>query len=132
MYKTNLRMMVDEHMQLKLSDFFETKDGMVEPTLEQINKWDAAGLKVKYIRFDNGGENKKLKARSESSDWKMNITCEFTAQDTPQQHILVEIVFAVVTNCSRELMAHANFPIKVRYKCGMWHLRRLHYWIDSL
>ena len=63
-YKPNWRMMVDERTQLKFSDFFETKDGMVEPTLEQINKWDAAGLKVKYIRLDNAGENKKLKARS--------------------------------------------------------------------
>ncbi len=36
--KPNWRIMVDEYTQLNFSDFFETKNGMVEPTCEQLHK----------------------------------------------------------------------------------------------
>ena len=84
---------------------------MVEPILEQINKWKAAGKTVKYIWLDNAGKKKKLKACSESSDWKMNITFEFMARDTQQQNHSAEIRFAVIANCGRALMYHANVPL---------------------
>ena len=53
--------MVDEHAQLKFSDFHETKNGMVEPACEQFKKWEQAGKKVDVVRLDNAGENKLLK-----------------------------------------------------------------------
>ena len=49
-------------------DFFETKDGMVESTLDNINKYNASRLKVRYIRLNNAGENKKLKSEIKISD----------------------------------------------------------------
>ena len=54
------RIMVDERTQLKFSDFFDTKDGMVEPTCEQLYRWMRNGKVVKYIRLDDAGENKAL------------------------------------------------------------------------
>jgi hypothetical protein len=56
--KPNWRIMVDERTQLKFSDFFETKNGMIEPTCEQFQKWHQHGMPVKYVRLDNAGENK--------------------------------------------------------------------------
>jgi hypothetical protein len=114
--KPNWRIMVDERTGMKFSDFFETKNGMVEPTCVQWNKWKNAGLGVKYVRLDNAGENKKLKERSESSDWKLDIEFEFTARDTPQQNHLAELGFAVLANRGRALMHRANVPEKERYK----------------
>jgi hypothetical protein len=38
MYKGNWQIMVDERTQLKFSDFFDTKNGMVEETCEQLHR----------------------------------------------------------------------------------------------
>jgi hypothetical protein len=35
--------MVDERTQLKFSDFFDTKNGMVEETCEQLHCWKESG-----------------------------------------------------------------------------------------
>ena len=64
--KPNWRIMVDEKTNLKFSDVFQTKNGMVEPTCEQLNKWKQARRPVKFIRLDNAGENKLLKPRAET------------------------------------------------------------------
>jgi hypothetical protein len=58
------RIMVDERTQLKFSNFSRTKDGMVKPTCEQLHRWKEAGRAVKYIRLDDGGENKALQKRA--------------------------------------------------------------------
>jgi hypothetical protein len=42
-YKGNWRIMMDEHTQLKFSDFFDTKNGMVEETCEQLHRWEENG-----------------------------------------------------------------------------------------
>ena len=62
------RIMVDERTQLKFSGFFKKKSNMVEPTLEQFQRWKLAGQTVKYVRCDNAGENKALQKRSDSVD----------------------------------------------------------------
>jgi len=85
------QIMVDKKTQLKFSDFYKTKDGMIEPTCEQLFKWQKTNKTVMYIRLDNAGENKRLQKRCESADWKLTITFEeYTARDTPQQNTLAE------------------------------------------
>ena len=44
---------------------------MVEPTCELLYKWIQTGKKVKAIRLDNAGENRKLKDRCQSNAWKL-------------------------------------------------------------
>jgi hypothetical protein len=90
--------MVDKRTQLKFSNFYPTKNGMVEPTCEQFQKWKQHGKPVKFVRMDNAGENKLLKKRCESSDWKLGIKFEFTARATPQQNSLSEVGFATIAN----------------------------------
>lgn len=107
---------VDEKTGLKFLDFTETKDAMVEPTLEKFNKWKQAGMPVENVRLDNAGENKKMKARSESADWKMNINWEFTARNTPQQNHLAELGFTTLAKGARAMMHAANVPPDIRYK----------------
>jgi len=114
--KRHWRILVDERTQMKFSKFFTTKSGMVEPTLEQIAKWKANNLVVKYIRCDNAGENKTLQKRSESKDWKMNLQFEYTARNTPQQNHLAELGFAVLANRGRAMMSAANVPKAMRYQ----------------
>jgi hypothetical protein len=67
-YKGNWRIMVDERTQLKFSDFFDTKNGMVEETCEQLHRWKQSQREAKLIRLDNAGENKLLQQRSQRAD----------------------------------------------------------------
>jgi hypothetical protein len=115
-YKGNWRIMVDERTQLKSSDIFDTKNGMVEETCEQLHRWKESGRGAKIIRLDNAGENQLLQQRTQSADWKLNVTYEFTARDTPQQNHLAELGFAHLANYGRALMARANLPLNIRYK----------------
>jgi hypothetical protein len=79
--------------------------------------WKQAGKQVKYIRLDNAGENKKLKTRSDSADWKLNIDFGFTSRDTPQQnHLVAELGFATIANRGRAVMHRANVPLATKYK----------------
>jgi hypothetical protein len=47
--KPNWCIMVDQESQLKISDFFETKDKMVAPTLAKIKKLIQNGIDIKII-----------------------------------------------------------------------------------
>lgn len=114
--KSNWRLIVvDQNIQIKFSMFLPAKSDMVEPTCEQLYKWDKEGLKVTHLRMDNAGENKSLKQRMESKDWKLQIVCEFTARDTPQQNSLAEVGFATLSNRGRALMHRANLTMPERY-----------------
>ena len=107
---------VDERTQLKFSSFHKHKDDMVESSCELLNRWKHAGNPVKFIRCDNAGENRTLQKRANSSDWKLNITFEFTPRDTPQHNHLAELALASIASKGRSLMSAANIPTKIRYK----------------
>jgi hypothetical protein len=115
--KQNCRIMVEERTPLKFSDFYMTKNGIIEPTCEQFQKWKQSVKQVKCVRLDNAGENKKLQKRCKSSDWKLGIKFDYsTACATLQQNSLSEVGFAMVANQGRALMARANIPMAVRYR----------------
>ena len=114
--KPHMRLMVHETSGLKIASFHKAKNGMVEPTCEQINKWKGMGIPVTKIRLDNAGENKLLEKRSQSADWKLNLEFEFTARDTPQQNHLAEVGLSTIANRGRAMMAAANIPVELRLK----------------
>jgi hypothetical protein len=74
------------------------KKEMIKPTCAQLNRWKASGHRVKYIRMDNTGKNAALQERSDSSNWKLGIDFEYTAQNPPQQNYLAEQGFAHLAN----------------------------------
>ena len=61
-FKSNWNLMVDHAVGFKHSGFYETKSGMVEPTIQQLQRWKREKHRVLTIRCDNAGENKKLEA----------------------------------------------------------------------
>jgi hypothetical protein len=109
--KPNWQLMVDEQTRLKFSNLFQTKNGMVEPTCAQFHRWKQNGKAFSHVRMDGAGENKTLKMRSDSSDWKLNLKYEITARDTPQMNHLVELGFATLANRGRAMMTQANVPL---------------------
>ena len=74
---------MDEKTEMKWLDFYLTKDEMVEPTCEKCERWKAAGMPVKNVRCDNGGENIKLEKRCNGVEWKLDVTFDYTVRDTP-------------------------------------------------
>ena len=116
MYKPHLHIVVMEAMQLKFVHFFETKDGMVEPTCELFSCWKHAGHGVEIICLDNAGENLALQNRCNSATWQLGIKFEFTARDTPQQNSLEEVGIFTLANCVWAMMHYAHVPLEYRYK----------------
>ena len=84
---------------------------MVEPTCEQLHKWQQSNIWINHLRLDNAGENKLLQTRCASKDWEMICEFEFTACDTPQQNSLAEVGFVTLANRGRARMHHANLPM---------------------
>jgi hypothetical protein len=112
----NWRMSVDEHSTLKVSHFFPTKNAMVEPTCELLHKWKNNGKTVKYLCMDtNAGGNKILQQRAASKDWKLDLTCKFTARNTPQQNHTDELGLSDVSSKGWAVMIAAHVPLKERY-----------------
>jgi hypothetical protein len=116
LYNRHWRMMVDEYSGCHFTDFFDTKNGMIEPTCAKFQQWKQADKTVKHLRMDNAGENNKLLERANGADWKLNIAAEYTARDTPQQNHRAELAIADDAARGRALMAAANIPTKYRYK----------------
>ena len=110
--------MVDEHTQFKISDFFISKKAMIEPTCEKLFKLNAEEKNVKYIRCDDGGENRGLMNWLHSSDWKLPIRFEFTGRDTPQRNHLAEVAFATIAGHGRAIMSAAGVP--KHYRENFW------------
>ena len=108
--------MVKEWTGYKIPDFFPSKSAMVEPTCEKLNIMRQLNKLPKYLRMDNGGENVKLEKRLQSKDWKIPITIEYTARDTPQCNSLVEVGFATLGSQARAMMLNANVPKNKRMK----------------
>ena len=108
-------LVVDQEIQIKFSKFFRHKNDMVQPTCKQLNKWHQAKLGVTHLRMDNVGENKLLQQNIEGKDWKLPITTEYTARDTPQQNSIAEVGFATIANWGRSMMHQANLPMALRY-----------------
>jgi hypothetical protein len=66
--KPHWRILVDARTQMKWSDFFATKDGMIEPTCQIFHVWKEEKRPVTHLRMDNAGENVKLIERCKSAD----------------------------------------------------------------
>jgi hypothetical protein len=67
--KPNWRILVDQESQLKISDFFETKDKMVSLTLAKIKNFIQNGIDIKIIRLDDAGGNKTMEKQSIRLQW---------------------------------------------------------------
>ena len=112
-------MMVDDRTGLSISEFFRTKNRMVQPTCTLWSLWSGQyGITVKRVRVDNAGENKSLEKAANGDSWKLNIDFGYTARATPQQNSLVERRLATSTNRDNTLMAAANLNDFYRYKIG--------------
>jgi hypothetical protein len=92
------RIIVDKRTQMKFSDFFSSKNGMVEPTCQLVQNLKNKGKDIRIIRCNDGGENAALEKQMNSSDWKMGIKFEYTGRNTPQHNSLAEVAFHTIAS----------------------------------
>ena len=114
--KPHMRILVDEATNIRFIRWFETKDGMVDPTCATLHQWKTKGMETLFIRCDGAGENNSLERTLHSSQWKMPIEFEYTARNTPQQNHLAEIGIYAISCRARALMSRANTPSKYKYR----------------
>ena len=90
------RIMVDQRTRMKFTSFHAMKDGMVEPTVQQLQAFKRIGRKVEVIQMDNAGENKALEDKCKSSEINLGIDFEQTGRNMPQRNSLAETGLATI------------------------------------
>jgi hypothetical protein len=68
MSKPYWQIIVNKRTQMTFSDFFTSKNGMVEPTCQLVQNLRNTGKDIRIIRCNNGGENKALENRVKKSE----------------------------------------------------------------
>ena len=72
--------------------------------------------KIHKLCLDNAGETKKLELRLKSVAWKNPVVITYTARDTPQQNLLVEVGFYALVNKAHATMHHASLHMEMWYQ----------------
>ena len=90
-----MRLIHDEHTEMRFVRWHATKDGMVELVCEIFAEARANGRPIQKLRMDGAGENQLLEQTLNSSNWKEYPDIEYTVTNTPQQNGQAEIAIFV-------------------------------------
>jgi hypothetical protein len=114
----------------KISEFFKAKSDMPVVACKTIWKLKQEGVAVKYVRWDNAGENKAFAKLANGSKWNLQLQSEFTGAMTPQRNNFVEIGFSTYGDDCRQCLAQCTY---LRMKNTGWCAREfitLRFWMD--
>ncbi|MFN9902870.1 MAG: hypothetical protein ACK55Z_29645, partial [bacterium] len=99
-------LVVDYATNFAWSFFLKRRSDVAETMFKLVNEIKTFGYKVKYLRCDNGGENKGteeyLKERG------VSVKFEYSAPETPQQNGKVERKFATLFGRIRAMLNAAG------------------------
>jgi hypothetical protein len=97
---------MNEYTNFLWSFFLKHKDDQVQIVVKLIKRLqNETNIKVKYICFDNSGEN---------HDIQKIIKFEYTAPDSPQQNQKIERKFATLYGRARAMLNQAEFAAPSR------------------
>ena len=101
-------MLADEATRCKNSFFLKKKSDQVD----MVSSWlkgltDKCNIQMKFIHYDNAGENKKLEGKCNEDGFF--IMFEYTATETPQQNAYVKRTFPSLIGGARAMMNFARF-----------------------
>ncbi len=86
-----------------MSNFYESKNDMVEPMCQLLHDLKNKGIDISIIRCNNSGENTELNKVCNGKDWKLNLLFEYTARATPQQNSIAEVAFYTISSQARAI-----------------------------
>jgi len=104
-------MIVDDFTRKKWSFYLPSKDKLGIPLKHLITKLNNLGHRVRYVRMDNAGENKKY---IEQVCTDVGAEPEHTAPNTPQFNGVVEKAFDIVKTKAIAMMEQAKMAMKMR------------------
>ena len=110
-------LVVDDCTDVCWSAFLKTKSELKNRMLRFVKTLQSQeGKKVKFVRCDNAGENRKFQEACEKEG--LSIQFEYTAPGTPQQNGRVERKFATLYGRVRAMLNGARVPNDLRN--GIW------------
>lgn len=118
---------VDAATGKKLSLFVAKKGLFVESAVELLTMLSKRGAKVRVLRMDPSGENKKFVERVKQVDCAhlQPLDCELTPRDSPQFNSLAETAFPHLAACARAMMSDAGVPTESRKSIVIEALRHV-------
>lgn len=105
---------VDDATNLTWSYFLKKKNKLAKTMVSHLLQMKASGTKVKAIRCDNAGENRKLEDECKKLPDLAHIKFEYTPRDSPQYNGKCERKIAVLTGRVRSVLTAARLPQKLR------------------
>lgn len=121
--------MVKSRSGLKITDFYTTKNGMVEHTCEKMHRILHVNALPSNLRMDNAGENYLRAQRLQSAAWKLPVTIEYTARNTPQQTSAAEVAIATLSNRARAMVVDMHVPEDNKHILYPEAIQKL-FWMD--
>ena len=112
-------LLVEDDCTTKTYSFFlKTKDQLAGKVLQLLISLAKRGIKLKFIRMDNAGENKTLMELVGKSTALPHITFELTPPHSPQFQGKIERKFATLWARCRALLNAGGFGLQLRN--GLW------------
>ena len=105
-------LMVDNSTRFMKTFFLKRKSELYDKMRFALREIERENKKVKMIRCDNAGENRKLKEILDLEGF--NIKFEFTAPYTPRQNGVVERAFATLYGRVRAMINGAGLEKRLR------------------
>ena len=106
---------MDDYSGFLMSRFLKKKSDLAEEGSTLIKRLNIEnGIKVKAVRCDNAGENKKMEEKCVAEN--LGVKFEYTAVGTPQQNGRVERKFATLFGRIRSMMIDAGLNEELRHK----------------
>ena len=102
---------VDDYSRFSYRKFMESKSDIIKEVPKYIQKMNAKGNKVRFIRCDNAGEN--VNQLKEDCENKFGIDFEVTPPKTPQMNGVVERRFVTDRLRARAMILAANLNDKL-------------------
>ncbi len=81
--KPNWHIMVDQLSGFKRSNFFVTKNEIINYMCQIMHLEAEQGYSIQILHQDNAGENVELVKIAKGKDWKLDFVVEYTARKTP-------------------------------------------------
>ena len=70
------------------------------------------------MRHDNAPENKVLIRIANDSQWKLDLTVEYTGKSMPQRNQLTKLGSADIAGKAKAMMVQANLPEETCASCA--------------
>ena len=78
-----MRLVHDQHSEMRVVWWHDTKDGMIDPMYGSFAYYQANGRPIQKLRMDGAGNNQLMEQSLNSSNWREYPEIENKVKNTP-------------------------------------------------